>query len=116
MPQDTTHFLTILPSQSLTVINESADIAVPSLGDQIARACQAWLAKSPSRDTRSNYERDIKQFLEFARINGDQPEKLAGVRPEHVSGWRDHLQAKGLTNSSVRRKMTAVRSLLKCAS
>jgi integrase/recombinase XerD len=107
----TTHFLTIIPTQSLTVVNESSDLSPPTIGDQIRSACQAWLNKSPSRDTRSNYERDIKQFLEFAGISGDQPEKLAGVRPEHVSAWRDHLTAKELTNSSVRRKMTALRSL-----
>jgi integrase/recombinase XerD len=109
--QDPNHFLTTLPDQSLTTVNESTEIAAPSLGDQIAKACQAWLMKSPSRDTRSNYERDIKQFLEFAQINGNQPEKLTVVRPEHVSGWRDHLTAKALTNSSIRRKMTALRSL-----
>jgi integrase/recombinase XerD len=108
---DTTHFLTIIPTQSLTLVNESSDPSPPTITDQIRSACQAWLAKSPSRDTRSNYERDIKQFLAFAGISGDEPEKLAGVRPEHVSAWRDHLTAKKLTNSSIRRKMTALRSL-----
>jgi integrase/recombinase XerD len=107
----TSHFLTIIPTQSLTLVNESTEPAVASLAEQIAKACQAWLAKSPSRDTRSNYERDIKQFLEFTGISGDEPQKLAGIRPEHVSGWRDHLAAKELTNSSIRRKMTALRSL-----
>jgi integrase/recombinase XerD len=110
-PHDPNHFLTTLPGQSLTNVNESTALAVASLGDQIAKACQAWIMKSPSRDTRSNYERDIRQFLEFAGIDGDQPEKLIVVRPEHVSGWRDHLTAKELTNSSIRRKMTALRSL-----
>jgi integrase/recombinase XerD len=109
--QDANHFLTTLPGQSLPAVNDSTALAVASLGDNIGKACQAWLMKSHSRDTRSNYERDIRQFLAFAGIDGDQPEKLAGVRPEHVSGWRDHLTAKELTNSSVRRKMTALRSL-----
>src|SRR5581483_6585257 len=110
MTEATDHFLTILPTNSLPTINQSA-VNPPTLGDQIARACQAWLTKSPSRDTRSNYDRDIKQFLAFAGIPGNRPEKLAAIRPEHVSGWRDHLQAQELTNSSVRRKMTALRSL-----
>ncbi len=110
MPDDSTHFLTITTTNSLTVVNH-AEGNVPTLGEQIAKACQAWLMKSPSRDTRSNYERDIKQFLVFAGIEGNHPEKIVGVRPEHVAAWRDQLQVQGLTNSSVRRKMTALRSL-----
>lgn len=110
-PRDPIHFLTITPRQSLPAINESPAVAAATLGEKIARTCQAWLMKSPSRDTRSNYERDIKQFLSYASIDGNQPDQLAAVRPEHVSAWRDHLLAQGLTNSSVRRKMTALRSL-----
>src|SRR5579885_836909 len=109
-PQDTTHFLTLTPTQCLLAINQSEGPA-PGPAGQIARACQAWLLKSTSRDTRSNYDRDIRQFLAFVGISGNQPEKLTAVRPEHVSAWRDHLQAQGLTNSSIRRKMTALRSL-----
>lgn len=111
MPENPTHFLTVVTTQGLPAINESGQVSVPPLGGQIAAACRSWLLKSPSPDTRSNYERDVRQFLEFAGIGADEPEKLAGVRPEHISRWRDHLQAKGLANSSVRRKMTAVRSL-----
>ena len=104
------HFLTLPPSQSLLAVNQYESTA-PGLAGQIARACQAWLMKSPSPDTRSNYERDIKQFLAFVKVEGYEPEKLAGIRPEHVMRWRDHLLVEGLTNSSVRRKMTALRSL-----
>ena len=111
MTQDPNHFLTIIPTQSLPAINESTDTTLVSLGDQIAKACQAWLAKSPSRDTRSNYERDIRQFLAFVGIKGSQPEQLAKIRPHQIAAWRDQLQSDGLTNSSVRRKMTALRSL-----
>lgn len=111
MPETPTHFLTVLPSQTLPVLNEYDPSAMPTPGGQIAAASRAWLLKSPSADTRSNYARDVQQFLAFLGIGHDQPEQLAGVRPEHVTRWRDHLQAQGLTNSSVRRKMTAVRSL-----
>ncbi len=109
-PHDPAHFLTIPPSQSLLAVNQYEGNA-PGLAGQIARACQAWLMKSPSPDTRSNYERDIKQFLAFVGVRGYQPEKLAGIRPEHISAWRDQLLSRGLANSSVRRKMTALRSL-----
>jgi len=102
---------TTVLDQTLPVINEATPAPVPSRGEKITKACQAWLKKSPSRDTRSNYGRDIQQFLAFAGITGDQPEKLATVEPEQVSAWRDHLLSKELTNSTVRRKMTALRSL-----
>jgi integrase/recombinase XerD len=82
-----------------------------ALRQQLAEACKSWLARSPSRDTRSNYERDVQQFLAFAGIPSDRPEALAGVRPHQVAAWRDHLRAQGLTNSSIRRKMTVLRSL-----
>jgi hypothetical protein len=87
--QDTTHFLTIIPTHSLPAVNKVTELAVASLGDHIAKACQAWLLKSPSRDTRSNYERDIKQFLAFAGIGGDQRQRDdEGVRerPEATRG------------------------------
>jgi integrase/recombinase XerD len=110
-PKEPAHFLSPSPTQSLPAVNDSDAVAATTLAGQIAAACRAWLMKSPSRDTRSNYERDICQFLAFAGIRGDEPEKLTGIRPEHVSAWRDHLLAEGLTNGSVRTKMTAVRSL-----
>ncbi len=107
--QDTAQFLTILPAQSLPAVNEPvADLA---LRQAMTEAYDAWLGKSPSRDTRSNYQRDIGQFLAFAGVPTQQKEELCAIRPHHVNGWRDHLAAKELTNSSIRRKMTAVRSL-----
>jgi integrase/recombinase XerD len=119
MPESETRSLIVLPSRSLTEVNHPAPVSLLSLGDQIARVCQAWLAKSPSPDTRANYERDIVHFAAFSKIGGENPERLAdirpelliAVRPEDVAAWRDHLQGQGLKNSSIRRKMTALRSL-----
>jgi integrase/recombinase XerD len=49
--------------------------------------------------------------MAFTGISADQPEQLAAVLPRHVAAWRDSLKDAGLTNSSVRRKMTVLRSL-----
>jgi site-specific recombinase XerD len=111
MADDPLNLLPLISVKTLPVFNEVPPAPVPSIGETIAKAHQAWLMKSPSRDTRSNYDRDIRQFLEFAGITRDQPEKLATVESAQVSAWRDHLLSKKLTNSSVRRKMTALRSL-----
>jgi integrase/recombinase XerD len=78
---------------------------------RFAEACAAWLAKSPSKDTRSNYARDVQQFLAFSGVGPGEPERLAGVAPPQVAAWRDSLRERGLTNASIRRKMTAIRSL-----
>lgn len=73
-------------------------------------ACQAWITRSPSRETRSNYSRDVAQFLRFIG-QPDRPECLVSIRPHHVAAWRDALQQQGLANNSIVRKITALRSL-----
>ncbi len=88
-----------------------AEAPMLALRARLAEACHAWLMRSPSQETRSNYRRDLGHFLASIGAGEGELEALAGVRPHHVAAWRDSLLARGLTNSSVRRKMTAVRSL-----
>jgi integrase/recombinase XerD len=71
----------------------------------------AWLMKSASADTKSNYDRDLNQFLAFIGVPAVELEHLAGVRPADVAAWRDSLKQQGLTNASILRKMTTLRSL-----
>jgi integrase/recombinase XerD len=111
MAEDDAHFLTIIPAQTLPAIKDSFEASLPNVAEQMREAFRAWLAKSPSRDTRSNYDRDVRQFLIFAGHEPKRLEELATIRPHQVAAWRDHLNAIGLTNSSIRRKMTALRSL-----
>ncbi len=89
----------------------AGEIPPTDIGTRILEACQSWLLRSPSPATRSNYERDLRQFLEFAGVASDQPEALATIRPNDVAAWRDRLRDEGLSNASIRRKMTALRSL-----
>lgn len=77
----------------------------------LADAKAAWLLKSPSVDTRCNYDRDLSQFFAFIRVPNHHLEHLAFVRPAHVAAWRDQLRADGMSNATIRRKMTALRSL-----
>jgi integrase/recombinase XerD len=78
---------------------------------QIAEACQAWLARSPSAETRAGYSRDLGQFLRFTGIADGAWEDLARVRPSVVAAWRDDPLGRGLTDTAVSRKLTVVRSL-----
>lgn len=81
------------------------------LRSQLEEAFQAWLTRSPSAETRDGYSRDLYQFLAFAGVPTGAWEKLAQVRPGMVSAWRDHLLARGLTNTAVSRKLSVLRSL-----
>jgi integrase/recombinase XerD len=79
--------------------------------EAIGKAVGAWLRRTPSPHTRTAYEHDLGQFLNHAGIPADAYEQLPLIRPEHVADWRDQLAAGGMTNSSIRRKLTALRSL-----
>lgn len=97
--------------RSTTVFRDAGNLTINEFRVRVTEAIQAWLSKSPSVDTRTNYQRDVGQFLTFVGIALDQPEQLARVVPGQVAAWRDSLRERGLTNSSILRKMTAIRSL-----
>jgi integrase/recombinase XerD len=107
-------------SMELVAINRQEAEPIPAFaggrvtGDvrqAIAQAVAAWLLRTPSVHTRKAYEQDLNQFLAAAGIEAGAVEELPNVRPEHVAAWRDRLAAAGMTNSSIRRKLTALRSL-----
>jgi integrase/recombinase XerD len=83
----------------------------PPLQARFTDACTAWLAKSPSNETRAAYGRELKQFLRFLGMDPNHLDHLATVRPHHVSAWRDHLRERGLSNVAIMRKITVLRSL-----
>ena len=78
---------------------------------QILRATHDWLARSPSPFTRTSYALDLRQFLVHVGAFADEMEHLITVRPGHIAAWRDALQEQGLTNATIRRKLTSIRSL-----
>ena len=77
----------------------------------IRSAVDAWLSKTPSRATRSSYSLDLSQFCQFQGIDTDHLGSLVRMTPAHVAAWRDHLYERGLSNATIRRKLTALRSL-----
>lgn len=89
----------------------TASLTTLDLRGRMREACQAWLTRSASEKTRQEYTRDLRQFCDFLNIAPSAVEQLSLIRPHHVAEWRDHLRARGLTNSSIRRKMTVLRSL-----
>jgi integrase/recombinase XerD len=81
------------------------------LREAIRRAVDAWLLRTPSPHTRRAYRLDLDQFLEHSGIQPDAWEQLTAIRPEHVSQWRERLAAEEQAKSTIRRKLTALRSL-----
>ena len=89
---------------------------VPEMShDQLRRminqAVRSWLRKTPSLHTRVNYLRDLRQFLAFEAIDVNALEQLVRVHPEQVAAWRDWMRERGYANATIRRRMTALRSL-----
>ena len=106
----------IIPTGDARVDNAPAFTSghpLPSVGlrQQIGEACQAWLLRSPSAETRAGYSRELKQFLRFAGVAVGAWEQLATVRPSQVAAWRDDLLARGQSNTAVSRKLSVLRSL-----
>ena len=81
------------------------------LRQAIRRAVDAWLLRTPSPHTRRAYRLDLDQFLAASGIQPDAWEQLTAIRPEHVSQWRERLAAEEQAKSTIRRKLTALRSL-----
>jgi len=63
-----------------------------------------WLAEKSAR-TQEEYARDVEQFVEFV----DLP--LRYVTLGHLQEYREHLSNQGYAKSSVKRKLSAVKSL-----
>jgi integrase/recombinase XerD len=84
---------------------------LPDLRRQLGEAFHAWLTRSPSLETREGYSRDFFQFLDFAKVPHEAWEKLTEIRPATVSAYRDLLLADGLTNTTISRKLSVIRSL-----
>ncbi len=99
------------PADSAPAFSKQPIANREELRRKLGEACTAWLLKSQSYETRSGYSRELAQFLLFCGMPRGEWEFLVTLRPSHVAAWRDSLLERGLTNSSVSRKLSVVRSL-----
>jgi site-specific recombinase XerD len=68
-----------------------------------------WLGNISSEKTRKAYQNDIRNFAQFVGIS--QPTEFRIVTRSHVIAWRKALEAKALSDASIRRKLSALSSL-----
>jgi integrase/recombinase XerD len=68
-----------------------------------------WFANISSEKTRKAYQNDIRNFAQFVGIS--QPAEFRIVTRSHVIAWRKELEAKALSDASIRRKLSALSSL-----
>lgn len=109
---NTSNFLVVRPAEFFATKQlDKSNFNRALLRLQVTEAVDAWLVRSNSLATRENYSLDLGQFLDFINAPIDGLDHLRNVRPAIVAAWRDHLRGRGLTNSSIRRKMTTLRSL-----
>jgi len=81
-----------------------------NFGGRLVEACNAWLARSPSAQTRDCYTRDLRQFLVFVGAP-ERLDALLSIRPAQIAAWRDKLRERGLAKVSILRKLTVLASL-----
>jgi site-specific recombinase XerD len=67
-----------------------------------------WFANITNPRTRAAYEVDVKEFARFVGIQS--PEECRHVARAHVIAWRKDLEGRGLAESSIRRKLSALSS------
>src|SRR5271169_6712359 len=68
-----------------------------------------WLANITNAKTPRAVRNDVGEFSAFAGLGG--PAELRTVTRAHVIAWRKDLEARGLSPSSIRRKLSALSSL-----
>jgi len=107
----TTPQVDVRGKELIPAFDKTLDLSGNNLRRVLHQAVRSWLGKTPSKLTRVNYQRDLHHFFSFAGIPPADSEQLLAVRPEHVAAWRDELRGRGLANATIRRKMTALRSL-----
>lgn len=67
-----------------------------------------WFANITNPRTRVAYEVDVKAFARFVGIR--TPEECRHVTRAHVIAWRKDLEGRGLSDSTIRRKLSALAS------
>lgn len=95
----------------ITAFAGRTNLTASDLRGRITEATEAWLARSPSSQTRDCYVRDLRAFLTWAQIPDGELETLTTIRPGQIAAWRDHLRERGLGNAAILRKITVLRSL-----
>lgn len=68
-----------------------------------------WFANIDNPNTRRAYRNDIRDFLAFNGLAGTA--QLREVTRVHVIAWRTSLVGRGLSDATIRRKLSAVSSL-----
>lgn len=68
-----------------------------------------WFANIDNPNTRRAYRNDVRDFLIFSGLTGTA--QLREVTRVHVIAWRTHLVGRGLSDATIRRKLSAVSSL-----
>lgn len=72
-------------------------------------AATEWFANIDNPRTRRAYQIDLQDFVSFVQLRN--PDELRLVTRAHVIAWRKRLEARGLSGSTIRRKLSALSSL-----
>ena len=73
-------------------------------------AAMVWLGNIDNPNTRRAYQGDVEAFVAFCGV--EMPAELRLVTRAHIIAWRKQLEAQELAPATIRRKLSAVSSLL----
>ena len=68
-----------------------------------------WLANITNEKTRRAYQNDVSEFSHFLGLR--KPEDFRTVTRSHVIDWREDLEDRELSPTTIRRKLSALSSL-----
>lgn len=68
-----------------------------------------WFANLGNKATRRAYETALKDFMQFTAIA--RPEEFRIVTRAHVIAWRDELERRALSATTIRHRLSALASL-----
>ncbi|RMV79108.1 Site-specific tyrosine integrase/recombinase [Pseudomonas caricapapayae] len=96
-----TNGITPLAERRLTAVEFQSLAEVPHAG--------VWFANITNPCTRRAYQADVEDFSSFIGIQ--RPDELRQVTRAHVLAWRAMLEQRGLSTSTIRRKLSSIASL-----
>jgi integrase/recombinase XerD len=84
---------------------------MPGQFEQLADVPPAieWLANLTNDQTRRAYQNDVSEFSHFLGLRN--PEEFRTVTCSHVIAWREELEDRALSPTTIRRKLSALSSL-----
>lgn len=93
-----------------TIDNSDRGLDLPRAARDLADCAALYLARLSSPHSRRAYAADVRDFLRWSRGGGPE---LREIGPLHIQQWQLHLQSRGASPATQRRKLSALSTLFR---